>query len=150
MVILELENWKDRDGITNIDIIGELMRKTSSIKEADIMPFSMPTIMGFGMSGGFNLQLQDKGGHSINDFYKVAQNFLAELNKRPEIQLAYTSFNPNFPQYLLEVNVPKVKESGLTVSGIMNAIQGYYAGKYVDNFNQFGKQYRIIVSYNFV
>jgi len=145
MVILELENWKDRDGITNIDIIGELMRKTSSIKEADIMPFSMPTIMGFGMSGGFNLQLQDKGGHSINDFYKVAQNFLAELNKRPEIQLAYTSFNPNFPQYLLEVNVPKVKESGLTVSGIMNAIQGYYAGKYVDNFNQFGKQYRIIV-----
>jgi len=145
MVILELENWKDRDGITNIDIISELMRKTASIKEAQIMPFSMPTIMGFGMSGGFNLQLQDKGGHSINDFYKVAQNFLAELNKRPEIQLAYTSFNPNFPQYLLEVNVPKVKESGLTVSGIMNAMQGYYAGKYVDNFNQFGKQYRIIV-----
>lgn len=145
MVILELENWKDRGGITNIDIIGELMRKTASIKEAEIMPFSMPTIMGFGMSGGFNMQLQDKGGHSINDFYKVAQNFLSELNKRPEIQLAYTSFNPNFPQYLLEVNVPKVKESGLTVSGIMNAMQGYYAGKYVDNFNQFGKQYRIIV-----
>lgn len=144
MVILELKNWEDRE-FSNEDIIGILMQKTSAIREAQIMPFSLPTIMGFGISGGFSFKLQDKGGHTINEFYDVSQNFLAELNKRSEIQLAYTTFNPNFPQYLLEVNIPKIKQAGLTVSNIMSAMQGYYAGLYVDNFNQFGKQYRIIL-----
>ncbi|HNW57295.1 MAG TPA: efflux RND transporter permease subunit [Bacteroidales bacterium] len=145
MVILELKNWKERKGVTNVDIIQSLMKKSSGIRDASIMPFSQPTISGFGMSGGFSLQLQDKGGHTINQFYKVSQDFLAELNKQPEIQLAYTTFNPNFPQYLLELNIPKVKQAGLTVSDIMSAMQGYLGGLYVSNFNQFGKQYRIMV-----
>jgi len=89
--------------------------------------------------------LQDKGGHTIAQFYNVAQEFLSALNKRPEIQFATTTFNPNFPQYLLSVNVPKIKEAGLNVSDVMEAMQGYFGGIYVDNFNQFGKQYRIMV-----
>ena len=145
MVIMELQDWKDRPDVSNEDVIATLMQKTAGIKEASVIPFSSPTIHGFGLSSGFNFQLQDKGGHTINEFYKVAQSFLAELNKRPEIQIAYTTFNPNFPQYLLEVNVPKIKQAGLTVSDIMDAMQGYYASVYVDNFNQFGKQYRIII-----
>ena len=80
MVICELKNWHDREGITNVDIIQEIMQKTSAIKDATIMPFSMPTIMGFGMSGGFSFQLQDKGGHNIDEFYIVSQDFLAELS----------------------------------------------------------------------
>jgi HAE1 family hydrophobic/amphiphilic exporter-1 len=119
--------------------------KTSGIKDATIMPASMPTIMGFGISGGFTFQLQDKGGHSINDFYKVSQDFLAELNKRPEIQRSFTTFNPNFPQYELQIDVPKAKQAGVTVSGILSAMQGYFGGMYVSNFNQFGKQYRIMI-----
>ncbi|HNW76548.1 MAG TPA: efflux RND transporter permease subunit [Bacteroidales bacterium] len=145
MIILELQNWKDRKGVTNVDVIRKLMMKTSGIRDASIMPFSMPTIMGFGISGGFSFQLQDKGGHTINEFYKVAQQFLVALNQRPEIQQAYTTFNPNFPQYLLTVNVPKVKQAGLTVSSILSTMQGYFAGVYTDNFNQYGKQYRIML-----
>jgi HAE1 family hydrophobic/amphiphilic exporter-1 len=109
------------------------------------MPFSLPTINGFGMNSGFSFELQDKGGHTIAQFYNVAQEFLSALNKRPEIQFATTTFNPNFPQYLLSVNVPKIKEAGLNVSDVMEAMQGYFGGIYVDNFNQFGKQYRIMV-----
>lgn len=145
MVILELKNWKDRKGVTNVDIVETLMKKTSGIRDATIMPFSQPTIMGFGVSGGFSFQLQDKGGHTTQQFYKVAQDYLAALNKRPEIQMAYTTFNPNFPQYLLEVNVPKIKQAGLTVSTIMTSMQGYFGGLYASNFNQFGKQYRIMI-----
>ncbi len=145
MVILELKHWKYRKGVSNIDIIGKLMKQTAGIKEAKIVPFSLPTISGFGVSGGFSFQLQDKGGHSIDEFYKVAQHFLEELNKRPEIQVAYTPFDPKFPQYLLEVNVPKIKEAGLTVNGIMTSLQGFLGGIYVSNFNQFGKQYRIMM-----
>lgn len=145
MVILDLKNWKERKGVTNVDIIQTIMQKTSVIREATIMPFSRPTIQGFGISGGFTFELQNKEGHTIDEFNKVAQGFLASLRKRPEILSAYTTFNPNFPQYLLSVNIPKVKEAGLTVSGIMSAMQGYFGGIYVSNFNQFGKQYRIMV-----
>ena len=145
MIILELQNWNDRRGISNLDIIQELMRKTSGITEARIMPYSMPTIMGFGISGGFSVELQDKGGHTINEFYAVAQDFLAALNKRPEIQMASTTYNPTFPQYLLSVNVPRIKEAGLNVNTIMRTMQATFGGLYVDNFNQFGKQYRIML-----
>ncbi len=145
MVILDLKKWEDRKGVSNLDIIQTVMQKTSVIKEATIIPFSRPTIQGFGFSGGFTLELQNIEGHTIQEFYKVAQDFLAAMNNRPEIQTAYTTFNPNFPQYLLTVNVPKVKQAGLTVSGIMYAMQGYFGGIYASNFNQFGKQYRIMV-----
>ncbi len=145
MIILELTNWKDRPGITNVDIIQQLMLKTSGIKEARIIPYSLPTIMGFGISGGFSLELQDKGGHTIDEFYKVSQDFLSALNKRPEIQMAATTYNPSFPQYMLSVNVPRIKEAGLTVSSVMRTMQAVFGGMYVNNFNQFGKQYRIML-----
>jgi HAE1 family hydrophobic/amphiphilic exporter-1 len=145
MVILDLKQWKDRKGVTNVDIVRNFMQKASVIKDAMLMPFSRPTLQGFGISGGFTFELQDREGHSINEFSKVAQDFLAQLSKRPEILSAYTTFNPGFPQYLLSVNVPRVRQAGLTVSGIMNAMQGYFGGIYVSNFNQFGKQYRIMV-----
>ena len=145
MVILELKNWNDRKGVTNKDVVTSIFRKTAGIRDAVIMPFSTPTINGFGMNSGFSFELQDKGGHTIAQFYKVAQDFLAALNKRPEIQFASTSFNPNFPQYLLSVNVPKIKEAGINVSDVMTAMQGYFGGIYVNNFNQFGKQYRIMI-----
>jgi len=144
MIILELKNWKDRT-MSNTDVIGALMQKSSHIRGAQILPISLPTITGFGVAGGFSFQLQDKGGHTTDEFYKVAQTFLGELNKRPEIQYASTTFNPNFPQYLLEINVSKVKEAGLTVDNIMNAMQVYYGGYYASNFNLFGKQYRVMI-----
>jgi len=145
MVIIDLKEWKERKGITNVDIIQTLIKKTAVIKDARLLPFSRPTIQGFGISGGFTFELQNIEGHTIEEFNMAAQDFLAALNKRPEIMSAYTTFNPNFPQYLLSVNVPKVKQAGLTVSGIMSAMQGFFGGIYVSNYNQFGKQYRIMV-----
>jgi HAE1 family hydrophobic/amphiphilic exporter-1 len=145
MVILELKKWDERKGVSNKDVITSLFKKTSGIRDATIMPFSLPTINGFGINSGFSFELQDKGGHTIAQFYNVAQEFLAALSKRPEIQFATTTFNPNFPQYLLSVDVPKIKEAGLRVNDVMDAMQGYFGGIYVDNFNQFGKQYRIMI-----
>jgi HAE1 family hydrophobic/amphiphilic exporter-1 len=145
MVILELKHWDLRKGVSNQDVINTLNRKTSKIREANIFALSLPTILGFGGTGGFSFQLQDKGGHSINEFYSVAQNFLSTLNKRPEILYANTFFNPGFPQYELSVNVAKVKEAGITVNDVLNTMQFYYGGFYSSNFNKFGKQYRVMI-----
>lgn len=145
MVILELKHWDQRKGVSNQDVINVLNQKVAKVREANIFPMSLPTIFGFGGTGGFSFQLQDKGGHSISEFYSVAQNFLAALNKRPEVQYASTFFNPGFPQYELSVNVAKVKEAGILVNEILNTMQFYYGGFYASNFNKFGKQYRIMI-----
>lgn len=144
-VVLRLKDWKVRGDVDNKDIIAKLMKGTSHIRNAKIIPLSMPTISGFGMTGGFSFELQDRAGHSTEDFYKVSQDFLEALEARPEIQYASTPFNPNFPQYLMSLNVPKIKEAGLTVNGVMDVMQIYYGGYYASNFNQFGKQYRVMI-----
>jgi HAE1 family hydrophobic/amphiphilic exporter-1 len=144
MVIVKLETWDKRDLSVN-DVIGQLFAKTSGIREANIFFISPPTIQGFGQSGGFEFQLQDKGGHTTAEFFKVNTEFLEKLSKRPEIQYATTPFNPGFPQYMMEINLAKAKDAGVTVNSILSTMQGYYGGLYASNFNKFGKQYRVMI-----
>jgi len=145
MVIVRLKPWDERKQMNNEAVIKKITALTAHIRAGDIRSISQPTITGFGATGGFTFQLQDRGGHTTAEFYQVAQDYLAKLSKRPEIQFATTAFNPGFPQYQLSVNVPKVKEAGLTEKDILNAMQVYYGGSYASNFNQFGKQYRVMV-----
>lgn len=145
MVIMRLKHWDERGG-KGQDVqalIGQMFGKTAGIRDARVIFFAPPTIQGFGATGGFEFQLQDKSGGDIPRFSQVSSDFLAALSQRPEIQFASTSFNPNFPQYQIDVNVPRVKEAGLVVGDILSTMQGYYGGVYASNFNQFGKQYRV-------
>jgi HAE1 family hydrophobic/amphiphilic exporter-1 len=146
MVILRLKPWAQRSGKGQDvqAIIGKMFAKTSGIRDARVIFFGQPTIQGFGMSSGFEFQLQNRSGGDINDFSRLGTEFLAALNKRPEVQYASTSFNPNFPQYQINVNLAKVKEAGLNVSDVLSSMQGYYGGVYASDFNQFGKQYRVM------
>ncbi|MCM0667450.1 efflux RND transporter permease subunit [Flavobacterium tyrosinilyticum] len=144
MVIVKLYPWDQRD-LSVDDVIGQLFAKTSGIREASIFFISPPTIQGFGQSGGFEFQLQDKGGHTTSEFYKVNNEFLAKLAERPEIQYATTPFNPGFPQYMMDINLAKAKDAGVSINTILSTMQGYYGGLYASNFNKFGKQYRVMV-----
>jgi HAE1 family hydrophobic/amphiphilic exporter-1 len=145
MIVIRLKPWDERPGVSNNDVIATLIKKTAHIRAAEIRFISLPTITGFGVTGGFSLQLQDKGGHTADEFYKVAQKFMGALNKRPEIQYAITSYNPNFPQYLLDVNVAKCKDAGVLVTDVLYAMQVYFGSFYVSNFNNFGQQYQVII-----
>lgn len=144
MVIVKLLPWDQRELSVN-DVIGQLFAKTSGIREANIFFISPPTIQGFGQSGGFEFQLQDKGGHTTAEFFKVNTEFLEKLSKRPEIQYATTPFNPGFPQYMMDINLAKAKDAGVSVNSILSTMQGYYGGLYASNFNKFGKQYRVMI-----
>lgn len=146
MVILELNHWKERSG-KGQDIQGliqKLFSESQAIKDARVIFFSPPTIQGFGATSGFEFQLQDRAGGTIQDMSSVANKFLDALRQRPEIQFASTSFNPNFPQYEITVDVAKVKRAGLTVNDVLGVMQGYYGGVYASNFNRFGKQFRVM------
>ncbi|HAI43460.1 MAG TPA: hydrophobe/amphiphile efflux-1 family RND transporter, partial [Maribacter sp.] len=100
---------------------------------------------GFGNSAGFELNLQNKDAEDWQSIGQTTNEFLAALNARPEVQYAITSFNPNFPQYELQVDIEKTKSAGLAVTDVFNAMQGYYGGLYTTDFNKFGKQYRVMI-----
>ena len=146
MIIVRLKPWADRpDKVQHVDaIIQELFKRTSVVKDAKVLYFARPTLVGFGFSSGFEMQLQDQKGGTIQELNDVTGKFLGALNSRPEIQYAATSFSPNFPQYEIELNVPLIKKSGLTVNDVLGTMQGYYGGVYASNFNKFGKQYRVM------
>lgn len=146
MIIVRLKPWAERKGSEqHIDaVVQELFKRSAAIKDAKVIYFARPTLSGFGFSSGFEMQLQDQKGGTIQEFNDVKDKYLTALNARPEIQYAATSFSPNFPQYELELNVPLIKKFGLTVNDVLGTMQGYYGGVYASNFNRFGKQYRVM------
>ena len=145
--IIKLKHWDERDMETeNADaVIGQLMGMVSSIKDAQIFFFKPPMVSGYSVTNGFELKLQDRTGGDIGQFFQVYQQFIAALNARPEIQMAYSTFNPSFPQYMVEIDVAKVKQAGLTQNAVLQTLQGYYGGMYISNFNKFGKLYRVMM-----
>lgn len=145
MLILRLVPWKQRPGVTDKDVIKTLTQKMKSVRGASITLMQQPTITGFGNSGGFTFQIEDRGGRSIAEFFSVAQKFLAVLNNRPEIQYAATAFNPNFPQYEVDVDVAKAENDGVSPSDILDVMNTFYGSSYIGNFTQFGQQYQIIM-----
>ncbi|MCF6141301.1 efflux RND transporter permease subunit [Flavobacterium sp. K77] len=146
MVIVKLKPWAERkEANQEINaIVQELFKRTAAVKDAKVLYFARPTLVGFGFTNGFEFQLQDQKGGTIQELSQVNNSFLAALNARPEIKYAATSFSPNYPQYRIDLNVPAIKKSGLTVTDVLSTLQGYYGGVYASNFNKFGKQYRVV------
>jgi HAE1 family hydrophobic/amphiphilic exporter-1 len=147
LVMITLKPWDKRTekGSDVNSVTERLFGLTAGIKGANILFFVPPTLQGFGNSGGFEFQVQDRTGGDISKFAAINTKFLAALAKRPEIQYASTFFNTNFPQYQVDVNVEKCKDAGVPVSSVLSTLQGFYGGVYASNFNQFGKQYRVMI-----
>ncbi|MBE6317739.1 MAG: efflux RND transporter permease subunit [Bacteroidales bacterium] len=145
--LIKLKDWSERSSDESSDkIIQQLYGMVGQkIKDGRVMFFAPPMIAGYSVTNGFELQLQDKTGGEIDKFYGIAMNFLGALNQCPEIQMAYTTFNPSFPQYMVDIDVAKAKQAGISPQTILTTLQGYYGGMYVSNFNRFGKLYRVMM-----
>ncbi len=146
--IVKLKDWSLRDKKTeNVDAILGMVygMAAQGIKDGRVIAFAPPMITGYSTTNGFELKMQDKTGGDINQFFTVVQGFLAQLNQQPEIQMAYTTFNPTFPQYKIDIDAAKAQKAGLSTSGILSTLQGYYGSMYVSNFNRFGKIYRVMM-----
>jgi len=133
-------NPLERDGV-----LAQIYLKTAHIKDAQILAFGPPMIPGFSANSGISLVMQDRTGGDLTRFFGIVKDYLAELNKRPEIQMAQTSYNPNYPQYMISVDVAKCKQAGISPRVILTTLQGYYGGLYASNFNAYGKLYRVMV-----
>ena len=145
--ICKLKPWEERSIKQRSDFVSGMLylKAREVIKDARVLLFAPPMIPGYSVSNGFELNLQDKTGGSLDKFYEVAQDFITKLQARPEIQSAQTSFNPNFPQYMIDIDAAACKKAGLSPNDILTTLQGYYGGLYSSNFNRFGKLYRVMI-----
>ena len=146
-LIIKLKDWEDRSTMQNSTVVYAtlFMRAQKIIKEAQVLFFAPPMIPGYSASSDIELNMQDKTGGDLNHFFEVVNQYTAALEARPEINSAKTSFNPNFPQYMLDIDAAACKKAGLSPSAILSTMQGYLGGLYASNFNSFGKMYRVMI-----
>ena len=145
MYFMTLKDWKERkdEGQSVDDVIEKIYAGTSNIPDATVFAMSPPMIAGYGMGNGFELYLQDKSGGDINTFKKEADKFVEALSQRPEIGEVYSSFATDYPQYWVDIDAAKCKQSGIPPSEVLSTLSGYYTGGYVSDFNRFSKLYHV-------
>ena len=145
--MIRLHDWKDRpEKEDHIDaVIAEIHRRTDDITSADIMVYTRGMIPGYGASSGFEVYIQDQKGGKLEDLEKISKDFIAELNKCPEVSRAKTSFDSKFPMYLVEVDAAQCKRNGTSPGDVLNVLAGYVGGSYASNMNRFSKLYRVML-----
>lgn len=146
VLMVNLHHQKERGDVSNIDqITGELQGALGSIKEASFFVLGMPTVPGFGNTSGMELVLQDRTAGDLSKFNDVANGFMGQLMQRPEVMMAFSTFNASYPQYELVVDEVKAKQLGVDVANLMGVMQGYYGSMQASDFNRFGKYYRVVM-----
>lgn len=147
MLILKLKPWDERPGDEdNVQsVIGQVYARTADIKDASVFAISPGMIQGYGMGNALELHMQDKMGGDMNEFFTTTQQYLGALNQRPEISMAYSTFDVRYPQWTVEVDAAKCKRAGITPDAVLSTLSGYYGGQYVSNFNRFSKVYRVMI-----
>ena len=145
--MIKLHDWEDRpEKKDHIDaVIAEIHRRTDDITSADIMVYTRGMIPGYGASSGFEVHIQDQKGGKLDDLEKIAKEFIAELNKRPEISRAKTSFDSKYPMFLVEVDAAQCKRNGTSPGDVLDVLSGYIGGTYASNMNRFSKLYRVML-----
>ncbi|MCM0273703.1 efflux RND transporter permease subunit [Bacteroides fragilis] len=147
MLILKLKPWDERprkeDNVQSV--IGQVYGRTGDIKDATVFAISPGMIPGYGMGNALELHMQDKTGGDVNTFFQTTQQYLGALNQRPEIAMAYSTFDVRYPQWLVEIDPSKCKRSGITPDQVLSTLSGYYGGQYVSNFNRFSKVYKVMI-----
>ena len=145
LIVSELKEWSERKSkALSLDSIMERVQKEfANYPSATVASFSPPSISGLGNFGGFEYQLLDKGNRTPQELYTEAQKLIAAANKSSAFQLVYTSFTANLPQLMINVNADKALAQGVDISEIYNALSGYFGKSYVNDFNKYGRVYRV-------
>ncbi|GAC1381229.1 MAG: multidrug efflux RND transporter permease subunit [Ginsengibacter sp.] len=146
-MFVNLKPWDDRKGDAHHvrNVIKEIIKKTSDIKEARILAISPPAIPGLGQTAGFTFELQQTTStDSIQQFEAVARKFLGAVNQRPEIGAAFTFFNTHTPGYQVDVDRDKAKQLGVSISEVYNTMSSFLGSSYINDFNLYGRNFRVL------
>ena len=147
MFFLTLSDWEERqgEGQSVDDVVNKIYALAGEVPDAELFVVTPPMIPGYGMGNGFELYLQDKAGGDINAFKEISNEFVAALNERPEIEMAYSAFDTSYPQYWVDIDAAQCERAGISTAEVLETLSGYYGGGYVSNFNRFSKLYRVMI-----
>ena len=145
LFVTTLKPWQERtaDADSLRSILLGTYQQAAKLPGAVVMAFNPPPIPGLGSTGGFSFKLQARAGGTPQELAKVADDFMAEARKRPEIGSIYSKFNPRTPAFRLEVDREKAKKMGVPISDITNALQTFLGGLNVNDFSRFGRSYKV-------
>lgn len=145
LIVAQLKNWSERKSKDQSmqSILTKIKKEFANYPSATVASFSPPSISGLGMFGGFEYQLLDKGDRTPQELYQEAQKIIGEANKNPAFQMVYTSFTADLPQLLIKVDEDKALAQGVDISEIYSALSGYFGKSYVNDFNKYGRVYRV-------
>ena len=147
-IFVRLKPWEERhDPSLHVTaIMRRMQQELATIPEAIAFPFNIPTISGFGASAGFNFLLQDRSGSlSVDELGARTRDFLAAARQRPELTALFTAFDPTYPQVKVELDREKARALGVPVNDVFQAMSSAMGGSYVNDFNRFGRLYRVYV-----
>jgi HAE1 family hydrophobic/amphiphilic exporter-1 len=142
-----LKPWDERKGKSSHvqGVIAEVQKRLSAIKEARILVIAPPAIPGLGQTAGFTFELQQTTStDNVQEFERVARRFLAEVNKRPEIGMAYTFFTTRTPSYQVDVDRDKAKKLGVNIADVYTTLSTMLGSSYVNDFNIYGRNFRVM------
>ncbi|MGO3107951.1 MAG: efflux RND transporter permease subunit [Sphingobacterium sp.] len=146
VIFILLKPHAERGEIKDINaIMGDVNQRLSAIKGGNFFVFTFPTVPGFSNVDGLDMVLQDRTSSPLNKFSGIGQEFIAELMKRPEIMMAFSTFKTDYPQYELEVDDAKAEQLGVSTQRILQTMQGYFGSMQASDFNRFGKYYRVVM-----
>ena len=147
MIVVKLKNWDERKKKEQQvqAVIGQIYGRTADIKDAQVFAIAPGMIPGYGMGNALDMNMQDKMGGDVNVFFQTTQQYLGALNQRPEIAMAYSTFDVRYPQWMVEVDPAKCKRAGITPNAVLSTLSGYYGGQYVSDFNRFSRVYRVMI-----
>lgn len=145
LIVSQLDKWSKRKSkdLQMENILAKVQKEFSTYPSATIASFAPPSISGLGMFGGFEYQLLDKGNRTPQELYDEAMKLIQAANKNPAFSMVYTSYTANLPQLLLDVDASKAMAQDVDVSEIYNALAGYFGKSYVNDFNKYGRVYRV-------
>jgi HAE1 family hydrophobic/amphiphilic exporter-1 len=145
-IFVSLKEWGERPEMTAKQLANKLNKIFGAeITNASVMAFGPPAIQGLGASAGFSVMLQDRGGNTPKYLEDQTKMFIAAAQKRPEIKRIYTTFNAGSPQFKLEIDNEKAMKLGVSVSTVTEALGAFLGANYVNDFNRFGRQYKVFL-----
>ncbi len=147
-VLVRLKPWEERhDAAEKVQgILASLQREFTTIPEAIVFGFNIPTIAGFGASAGFKMLLQDRSGTlTVEQLGAEARKFINAARQRPELGNVFTSFDPNYPQVKVDLDRDKSRKLGVPINDVFQAMSAALGSAYVNDFNRFGRLYRVYV-----
>ncbi len=142
-----MDDWDQRETpeLKQEAILQKLQKKFRGIQEGIIFGFVPPAIPGLGVSGGFQLQVQDKSGGNLEVLQQMTEGVIEEAKRQSSLAKLNTTFQSDVPQLYVEVDREKIKTLGISLSSVFNTLQSYLGSMYVNDFNEGGKIYQVIV-----